>query len=439
MMFDPEVEALPWSKQQRVDALHYRDQIRYLFQRSAFYRDKLSGAGFRTSDSVGDLADIARLPLTEKDELRATRSEGNPVGTHLAASPTEIVRIFSTSGTTGLPSYVPLTVQDLTNWVLTACRSYTATGIRQTHRVVSTYNAGPFVAGAVLDAFNRIGLCHIPVGTGNTERLLTAIQLWRPQALVLTPSYALHLAEVAGRRGMNLHDYGLEHLVLGGEPGAGEPLLRERLQSSWNARVVETMGIGDISISLWGECEHQSGMHFCARGFAHFEIIDPDNGTPIPIEDGATGELVLTHLQHRGAPLLRFRTRDHIRVTTEPCGCGRTSPRIRCIGRTDDMLIVRGVNVFPSALREVISRQRSSVTGVISIRPQVEGVKQPAPLRVIVELQEGIAPEQRLAEAMEADIRAVLLVSTKLELAPFGALPRSEYKSKLVDYSETQR
>jgi phenylacetate-CoA ligase len=438
MMFDPEVEALPWPQQQDADEAQYCNQIGYLFERSIFYREKLSAAGFRSPESVGGLSDISRLPLTDKDELRTTRSESNPVGTHLAAALSDIVRIFSTSGTTGLPSYVPLTARDLTNWVRTACRSYTATGIRKAFRVVSTYNAGPFVAGAVLDAFNSIGLCHIPVGTGNTERLLTAIQLWKPNALVLTPSYALHLAEVASRRGMNLHNYGLENLILGGEPGAGEPLLRERLQSAWNARVVETMGIGDISISLWGECEHQNGMHFCARNFAHFELIDPDKGTPVPIEDGATGELVLTHLQHRGAPLLRFRTRDHIKLMTQPCRCGRTAPRIRCIGRTDDMLIVRGVNVFPSAIREVIGRQGLSVTGVISIRPQVAGFKQPAPLRVVVELQKAVGADQRLAETMEADIRAALLVSTKIELVPFGSLPRSEYKSKLVDYSEAK-
>ena len=129
------------------------------------------------------------------------------------------------------------------------------------------------------------------------------------------------------------------------------------------------MGIGDIGVSLWGECEQQQGMHLGGRGFVHAELIDPDSGEPLAMEDGAKGELVLTHLQHQAAPLLRFRTRDHVEVWTSPCRCGRTAPRIRCIGRTDDMLIVRGVNVFPSAIREVVSEFVPEVSGAILVKP----------------------------------------------------------------------
>ncbi len=124
------------------------------------------------------------------------------------------------------------------------------------------------------------------------------------------------------------------------------------------------MGIGDISVSLWGECEAKAGMHFSGRGFVHFELIDPASGAPIPLADGAEGELVLTHLVNRSAPLLRFRTRDHVRLGVGRCACGRTAPRVRCIGRTDDMLIVRGVNVFPSAVREVVNEFAPATTGV---------------------------------------------------------------------------
>jgi phenylacetate-CoA ligase len=198
------------------------------------------------------------------------------------------------------------------------------------------------------------------------------------------------------------------------------------------------MGIGDIGVSLWGECEHRHGMHFGARGFVHFELIDPESGAPVPMEDGARGELVLTHLQHRAAPLLRFRTRDHVVIWTETCACGRTAPRVRCIGRTDDMLIVRGVNVFPSAMREVVNRFAPAVSGVISIRPSHKGVKQNPPLRVVVELAEGAAAPDDLAERIEKEIRSALVVSTKVELVPHGTLPRSEYKSKLLDFSEAR-
>ena len=142
------------------------------------------------------------------------------------------------------------------------------------------------------------------------------------------------------------------------------------------------MGIGDIGVSLWGECEQQDGMHLGARGFVHAELIDPATGAALPLEDGASGELVLTHLRHRAAPLLRFRTRDHVHVRTGPCACGRTGPRVRCIGRTDDMLIVRGVNVFPSAVREVVGEFAPRVSGHILVRPRRAGVKQEPPLPV---------------------------------------------------------
>ena len=436
MMFEPEIETRPWADQRDQDDALYREQIGYLFAKSRFFREKLEAAGFKTPESVGGLDGIAALPLTEKDELRRSRSEADPIGTQLAAPMEEVVRIFSTSGTTGIPSYIPLTAGDLDNWVRTSCRSYAASGVSAGQRIVTTYNAGPFVAGAALDAFPRLGLCHIPVGTGNTERLLAAIKLLKPQALACTPSYALHLAEIGRDRGLDLRASSIERIMVAGEPGGGEPDMRAKLQDAWNAKVTEAMGIGDISVSLWGECEHQRGMHFSGRGFVHFELIDPDTGAPVPITDGAKGELVLTHLRHRGAPLLRFRTRDHVMVWTEPCSCGRTSPRVRCIGRTDDMLIVRGVNVFPSAVREVVNRFAPAVSGVISIRPQAKGVKQAPPLKVVVEMAEGMPPAGDLRERIERDIRATLVVTTAVHLVPAGTLPRSEYKSKLLDFSE---
>jgi phenylacetate-CoA ligase len=176
-------------------------------------------------------------------------------------------------------------------------------------------------------------------------------------------------------------------------------------------------------------------MHFGGRGYVHFELIDPETGAPVPLEDGAEGELVYTHLRQRAAPHLRFRSRDHVVMHTAPCPCGRTAPRMRCIGRTDDMLIVRGVNIFPSALREVINGFAPEVSGVISVRPQQKGFRQDPPLKVVVELGEG-KPRQDLSERIRLRIRERLLVTTGVVLVPFGSLPRSSYKSKLVDWSE---
>ncbi|MGH3132810.1 MAG: phenylacetate--CoA ligase family protein [Gaiellaceae bacterium] len=432
-MLTPEVETLPWAEQLALDHASYRAQLAYLFERSAFYREKLTAVGFASAEAAGGLADIAELPLTEKDELRATRTPENPIGTHLCAERSEIVRIYSTSGTTGAPSYVPLTAGDLENWVTASARSYAASGIVAGQRIVSTYNAGPFVAGAALAAFDRIGLCHIPIGTGNTERLMQAMEALEPEAAVLTPSYAAYLVEWAAERDVDLRGSSVERVLVAGEPGGGEPAFRAKLEAGWGARVTEAMGIGDIGVSLWGECEEQDGMHLGARGFVHAELIDPETGGALELRDGASGELVLTHLRHRAAPLLRFRTRDHVEAQMSPCACGRTGPRVRCIGRTDDMLIVRGVNVFPSAVREVVSTFAPEVSGHILVKPQAAGVKQEPPLPVAVELAPDASADDSLADAIRERLRDVLVVQTRVELLPWGSLRRSEYKSRLVE------
>ena len=393
------------------DAERFDEQLAYLREHSPFYRERIQGPV--------PLERIHELPLTTKQELRATVTAENPFGAHYTGA--EIVRIYSTSGTTGTPSFIPLTAQDLDNWITGSARSYGASGIQAGERIVSTYNAGPFVAGAALASFDRLGLTHIPIGTGNTDRVIRAIELLRPDAIVTTPSYAAYLAERIGPSS-------IKRVLVAGEPGGGEPRFRAALEQAWGARVTEAMGIGDIGVSLWGECEQQDGMHLGAYGFVHPELIDPDTTAPIRLEDGAEGELVLTHLQHRAAPLLRFRTRDHVHVKTSPCPCGRTGPRIRCIGRTDDMLIVRGVNVFPSAVREVVGEFQPHVSGQILIKPSRPGVKQDPPLRVVVE-----GDEPGLANAIRERIRAVLVVQTEIELVPMGTLERSDYKTKLVE------
>jgi phenylacetate-CoA ligase len=433
-MLAPEVEGRPWPEQVALDDEAYKAQLAYLFEHSAFYREKLKAAGIESAAAAGGLAEIGDLPLTEKPELKATCTLDNPIGAHLCATPSEIVRIYSTSGTTGTPSYVPLTASDLDNWVTGSSRSYAASGAAAGQRTVSSYNAGPFVAGAAIEAFDRIGLCHIPLGTGNTDRLLMAVDLLKPQVAILTPSYAAYLIERAADLGVDLPASSVERVLVAGEPGGGEPAFRAKLEAGWGARVTEAMGIGDIGVSLWGECEEQDGMHLGARGFVHAELIDPETGKAVELSDGATGELVLTHLRHRAAPLLRFRTRDHVQVRLGDCACGRTGPRVRCLGRTDDMLIVRGVNVFPSAVREVVSGFAPRVSGQILVKPQAAGAKQEPPLPVSVELARFATADAELAEEIRERLRNVLVVQTHIDLVPWGSLRRSEYKSKLVEH-----
>lgn len=441
-MHNRDVETRDWSLVASEHDALFRTQIAYLFASSDFYRSKLTEAGFADAASVGGLEGIAALPFTEKDELRASVTPERPIGAHLAAPMADVVRIYSTSGTTGTPSYIPLTAEDVANWIEISARSYGASGIAPGEKLITTYNAGPFVAGLALDSLPRLGICHLPMGSGNTERVMSAITRMAPEAIVMTPSYALHLGEWARARGIDLPASAVRRVLVAGEPGGGQPAMRATLETAWGARVTEAMGLGDIAVSLWGECPAQGGMHFSGRGLVHFELIDPETGTSLPLVDGAEGELVYTHLRQRGAPLLRFRSRDHARLSVGTCACGRTAPRVRCIGRTDDMLIVRGVNVFPSALREVVSEFAPQVSGVIAVRPAVPGVKQAPPLPLRVELGPGVAAEDALngtlAERIRSRIRERLIVTTEIELVAHGSLPRSDYKSRLIDWSAAQ-
>ncbi len=408
----------------------FRAQLAYLRERSPFYRDKLADA-----DAAG-LADLPHLPFTTKDEIRDSLAAEPPLGRHLAAPLAAVRRVYSSSGTTGDPAYIAVTDADLAAWTEIGARSYAACGIAAGQRAVLTYNAGPFVAGAVLDAWMRIGATVIPVGSGNTERLVKAFQVLGAEALGCTPSYALYLADWCRQRDVDPRDLGLRVLAVAGEPGGGEPATRELIESAFGATVREAMGIADASPSLWGECEEQAGMHFSGAGYVHAELIDPDSGAALPFEDAAEGELVYTSLRREAMPVLRFRSRDRVIVNAQRCSCGRRGVRVRCIGRTDDLLIVRGVNLFPTALREVVAGFRPRVGGPVLIRPAHGGVRQDAAPRVLVELAEGAAADDALAGAIREAIRAKLVVSAEIELVPYGTLGRSEYKSKLVDFSE---
>ncbi len=437
MIYDPDIETRPVDAQFDLDRVTYQEQIRYLFERSPFYQRKLAEAGFANAEQVGALDDIAQLPFTEKDELRKTQAEEPPFGAHLACDPTQLQRVFSTSGTTGVPCYLGLTANDLQMYATNVARGYTAAGFRSGQRLAVGFNAGPFVAGAVYYGFDKIGCTVIPVGTGNTERLVTAIRKLDASGISCTPSYGLYLIDWCSEHGIDTRTLGLCNMITAGEPGGGDPLIRQRIEEAFGCSVRESMGIGDISLSVWAEDDDGKGMNFMARGFVHVELIDPASGAPIPWEHEAQGELVYTALQREAMPLLRFRSRDHVVVNLEPNPTGRTGPRIRCIGRTDDMLIVRGVNLFPSAIRAILSEFLPDVSGMLLVQPTARGVLQDPPLPVVVELGEGVgeAPEG-LAERIKTEIRSRLLVSTKVQLVPHGSLPRETYKSKLIDYSK---
>lgn len=437
MIYDEKIETRPIDDQFDLDRGSYREQIRYLLGKSKFYRDKLEAAGFETAEAIGELDDIANLPFTEKDEIRQTQASTPPFGDHLACPPEDLRRVFSTSGTTGVPCFLGLTTNDIDIYATNVARGYSAAGFRAGQRIVVGFNAGPFVAGAVYFGFDKIGCTVIPVGTGNTERLVTAIQKLGATGISCTPSYGLYLIDWCQQHGIDTQSLGLTNMITAGEPGGGDPLIRGRIEEAFGCQVRESMGIGDISLSAWAEDEDGKGMHFMARGFAHVELIDPASGDPIPWADGAEGELVYTALKREAMPLLRFRSRDHVVVNMEPNPTGRTGPRIRCIGRTDDMLIVRGVNLFPSAIRSILREFVPDVSGMLQIRPKEHGVLQTPPLPVVVELGKEVqTADENLRGRLADEIRSRLLVTTDIQLVPYGTIPRETYKAKLIDYSD---
>jgi len=437
MLYDPEVETRPVAEQYELDKAQYLRQIEYLFANSTFYQRKLAGAGFHSAAQVGGLDDIAQLPFTEKDEIRATQAQEPPFGAHLAADPEQLRRVFSTSGTTGVPCYLGLTEKDLQMYATNVARGYTAAGFSPGQKVVVGFNAGPFVAGAVYYGFDRIGCSVIPVGTGNTERMVTAIQKLGATGISCTPSYGLYLIDWCHQHGIETRSLGLRNMITAGEPGGGDPLVRGRIEEAFGCAVRESMGIGDITLSAWAEDEDGKGMHFMPRGFVHVELIDPASGEPKVWEDGAEGELVYTALQREAMPLLRFRSRDHVVVTLAENPSGRTGPRIRCVGRTDDMLIVRGVNLFPTAIRSLLDQFTPQVSGMLQVRPREAGVLQTPPLPVVIELGKDTVKEpEGLRQRMIDEIRARLLVTTDIRFVPYNTLPRETYKSKLVDYAD---
>jgi phenylacetate-CoA ligase len=349
------------------------------------------------------------------------------------------LRVFSTSGTTGVPCYLGLTQRDIDVYATNVARGYSAAGFRKGQRVVVGFNAGPFVAGAVYYGFDKIGCTVIPVGTGNTERLVTAIQKLGATGVSCTPSYGLYLIDWCQQQGIDTHSLGLENMITAGEPGGGDPLIRGRIENAFGCKVRESMGIGDITLSAWAEDDDGNGMHFMARGFVHVELINPMSGDTVPWEDNAEGELVYTALVRDAMPLLRFRSRDHVVVSMQPNPTGRTGPRIRCIGRTDDMLIVRGVNLFPSAIRSILKEFAPDVSGMLQVRPKARGVLQAPPLPVVVELGENFSGmSDDLAGRIADEIRSRLLVTTDIRLVSYGTLPRETYKSKLIDYSDVE-
>jgi len=340
------VEALPREDLQRLQLASLREGVERLSATVPFYREKLSGANIKP-DSIRSIDDLARLPFTTKADLR----DNYPFGM-LAVPLSQVIRIHASSGTTGKPTVVAYTAGDLSLWSELMARVYAAAGVTKDDVVQNAYGYGLFTGGLGFHyGAEAIGAAVVPVSGGNTRRQLMIMQDFGATVLCCTPSYSLLIAEVAEQGGIDLKSLPLRVGLFGAEPWSER--MRAEIESRLGILALNVYGLSEvIGPGVAVECTRKQGLHIFEDQFIA-EIVDPQTGEPVP--DGEMGELVLTCITKEALPLLRYRTRDRTRLFREPCACGRTTARMdRIIGRTDDMIIVRGVNVFPSQIETVL-------------------------------------------------------------------------------------
>jgi phenylacetate-CoA ligase len=414
--FDERIETMPPAWTRRLEEERLAEQVSRCYDRSPFYRRKLEDAGVRP-EHVERLEDLAGLPFTTKEELRAAQAESPPYGDYVCADGIEIVRMHLSSGTTGKPLVMPYTERDVATSAEVGARAFWAAGVRPDDTLLHCLSYS-FYTGGISDhaALEATGAAMIPVGLGQSARVLELWRDLRPTALFSTITYPVHLAETAAERGLDPRSLGLAKLVVTGEPGGQIAATRKRLKELWGAEVGDTYGLSEVWGTLAGECEERDGLHFSGQDAALVELIEPESGEQVPLEEGARGELVFTHLYREAAPLIRFRSRDVAEILGVDCPCGRTGFRFRVVGRSDDMFRVRGVNVFPSAVEELMREQ-----GVDRFAIVLDSFPVEPPVRILVEGVKG--RERELAQA----VRARLDFTCEIAAA---TLPRSEAKSK---------
>ena len=410
---------------QRLQRERLTAQMHYLAQHSAFYRQKLGNAGVDFG-SVRELADLERLPFTYKQELRDSLKASPPLGLHQAAVMADIVQIQASSGTTGSPAYVGLTHSDRESWAEVTARGLYASGARPGDIVLHAFSMSKgFVGGVpIYQGLARIGAVDVPIGAdGGADRLLIAARDTRPRCIVGTPNFLLYLASIAPSIiGMPATELGVQRLIVGGEPGGGIPAIREGLERAWGAMCCEVMGGTDLGCVYWAESDDQTGMYLVGADYILTELIDPQSGAVLPWREGASGELVYTSLARQASPVVRFRSGDHVTVTAMGSKDGRTAPAIRCFGRTDDMLIVRGVNLFPSAVQDVISAMKPAVSGVVRVLADFEGHTTQGNLKLLVERAQGQSADNDagVATQVESRIRNALAVKAEVTMVDCG-------------------
>jgi phenylacetate-CoA ligase len=442
-LWNPRIETLPREALQALQLERLQRQVAYNFERSPVHRAKFEEVGARPED-IRSFADFARIPLMTKEEHRrrqeeSLREHGSPVALMGCAPAEEIVRINATSGTTGVPTLYTLTAHDVAIVNEMHARKYWRTGIRPGHTMLQALSLSMFTGGLPLSqGIMHLGACVVPVGIeGGTKRVLEMAALTRPHAIVATPSFGQYLIEEAPKHtGRPARELGLRWFYCAGEGGGGDPDIRHALAEGFGAQVYDHTGGGHAfhGISCEAADAVEGAMHFVSEDHCLLELVDPKQRTPIALDEGAIGEMVFTFLDWRGGPFMRYALGDLLQVWTTPCPCGKPGIRFRILGRTDDMLIVKGMNVYPQAIAGVIARFRPQLTGVFRIRLDRPGPVVQPPLRLRVEhagLEPGALAD--LEKQLMQEFRDSLRIGPSFEWLAPGEIPREAGKTRLVE------
>ncbi len=423
-IFDP-AEALPREELRALQAARLRETVARAMA-VPFYRRAFQAAGVDPA-AVRGLDDLGRLPFTLKEDMRANY----PLGL-LAVPRAEVARVHGSSGTTGVPTFVAYTHRDLDTWAGLVARFLVAGGLRPEHLVHVAFGYGLFTGGFGLHyGIEKVGAGVVPAGGGNTPRQVLLLKDLGADALICTPSYAFHLAEVVREAGLTPQDLSLKLGFFGGEPWTEE--LRGALERELGIQALNNYGLSEvIGPGVSGECGARRGMHLAEDHFL-VECLHPE--TLAPVADGEVGELVFTSLTKEAMPVIRYRTRDLAALDRSPCPCGRTGARMgRVVGRSDDMLIIRGVNVFPSQVEEALLRVEGTAPHYL-IEVSRPGALDEATVKVELRPAD-FSDEMRqlvaLRDRIDREIHAVTGIRMTVELVAPGSIERSAGKAKRV-------
>lgn len=417
---DPFIETLGREALGQVQVRKLQMMIQALLPGNKFYRRKLNAAGVKSHRDIRSLADFRGLPFTTKDELSRDQVSDPPYGTNLTFSRENYTRIHQTSGTTGEPLKWLDTEESWKWWTRCWAAVYRAAGVTSRDRIFFAFSFGPFIGfWSAYDGAQRIGALAVPGGGMSSYQRLKAILDHGISVLVCTPTYALHLAEVAEQEGVDLAGSDLNITIHAGEPGASVPSTKARIEAAFGARCYDHAGATETG--AWGfECQSQAGLH-ANEGEFICEVLDPATG-----ERADEGELVITNLGRVGMPLIRYRTGDRVRLNGEPCECGRSFVRYEggVIGRIDDVLIVRGINVFPSAVENIVRRFPEVGEFAVDVFRRGELDE----MEVRIEVKNGESDD--VAAAVAKELRNGLGLRAQVRPVQFGTLPRFDLKAR---------